>query len=67
MKKRDNREQLAEAIRTPQKVKREQKKVKLCRKHPRPVHYDEGFCPACKAEQEFLDLTRDLEKPLLLL
>jgi len=27
-------------------------RLKICRRHPKPVHYDEGFCPACKMAQE---------------
>jgi len=37
-------------------ARREQPKLKLCFKHPQLVHHDEGFCPACKTEQEIAGL-----------
>jgi len=45
-----NKKQLAEAI-------RKEKRLRICLKHPRLVYFDEPFCPACKAQSEFLQLT----------
>jgi len=49
-----NKKQLAEAI-------REEKRLKVCRKHPRPVHHQEKICPVCRIEKEWLVLTNDMK------
>ena len=47
-------ERLAQAI-------REEKLPKVCEKHPRAVWHDEVECPACRAEREFLELSKGME------
>jgi hypothetical protein len=43
-------------------VETDQPLPKVCPKHPNAVWHDEPECPACKAEREFLHLTKDMER-----
>jgi hypothetical protein len=46
----------------PVRLARGEKDVKVCDKHPRAVWHDAAECPACRAEDSFLALTKDMEK-----
>ncbi len=53
--KSDAREKLAEAI------KEEHAGLKVCARHPTgTVYYEGAECPACRAQNEWLALTKDM-------
>jgi len=39
----------------------EGKKLRVCRKHSKPVYFDGAICPACSAQKEWIHLTKDLK------